>query len=197
MFNNDVLPLLEQNIKSTVGIVMNIINEILERRKVIDDESAGGFAIDSFPEKKQKKKREIIRTIYPESKDETLPKRAMIDLDLTIHKYSKGYQDGDIYDDAFSGAKEVIEWLRKKGYEIVIFTTRASEENAKELGGDHKEQIEKVKEWLTDKGIYFDRITGEKLAADFYIDDKAIHIQDGDWKTVLKVIKKRVKYRVV
>lgn len=174
---------------------MEIIDKILERRKVKDEEAVGGFAIDSFPETPKKKKRQIIRTIYPESKDETLPKRAMIDLDLTIHKYSKGYQDGKIYDDAFSGAKEVIDWLRKKGYEIVIFTTRASKENADELGGDHEEQIKKVGEWLRKHNIYFDKITAEKLAADFYIDDKAIHIPNGNWDTVLNVIKKRVKYK--
>jgi len=175
---------------------MEIIDKILERRRVKDEEAVGGFAIDSFPETSKKKKRHIIRTIYPESKNETLPKRAMIDLDLTIHKYSKGYQDGEIYDDAFNGAKQVIDWLRKKGYEIVIFTTRASKANADELGGDHKKQIKKVGQWLKKHDIYFDKITAEKLAADFYIDDKAIHIPNGNWDTVLNVIKKRVKYKV-
>ena len=196
MFNNDVLTLLEQNIKQIAGIRMDTIDKILNKRKVKDEEAVGGFAIDSFPGKSIRKKRQIIRTVYPESKDETLPKRAMIDLDLTIHKYSKGYQNGEIYDDAFTGAKQVIDWLRKQGYEIVIFTTRASEENAKENGGDHKEQIRKVSKWLKKQGIYFDRITGEKLAADFYIDDKAIHIPNGNWDTVLNVIKKRRKYKV-
>ena len=175
---------------------MDIIDKILERRKDDQDEAVGGFAIDSFPETPKKKKRQVIRTVYPESKDETLPKRAMIDLDMTLHKYSQGYKDGEIYDDVFDGAKQVIDWLRKKGFEIVIFTTRASQENAEENGGDHLEQIEKVKEWLNKHNIYFDRITAEKLAADFYIDDKAIHIKNGDWETVLKTIKKRVKYKV-
>ena len=187
---------LEQNIKSTAGIRMDIIDKILENRKVKDRESVGGFAIDSFPETSKKKRRQIIRTVYPESKDETLPKRAMIDLDLTLHKYSEGYKNGEIYDDVFKGAKEVIDWLRKKGFEIVIFTTRASETNAKENGGDHKEQIKKVGEWLNKHEIYFDRITAEKLAADFYIDDKAIQIKNGNWDSVLKAIKKRVKYKV-
>jgi len=175
---------------------METIDKILERRKVKDEEAVGGFAIDSFPEIPKKKKRQIIRTIYPESKMETIPRRAMIDLDLTIHKYSKGYKDGEIYDEPFSGAKKVINWLRKQGYEIVIFTTRASKENAKEQGGDHKEQIKKVEKWLKKYNIYFDQITAEKLAADFYIDDKAIHIPNGNWNTVLNVIKKRVKYKV-
>jgi hypothetical protein len=192
---NNVLLSLEQNIKLITGSVMNYIDKILE--KVKDSESVGAFAIDSFPKDRKKKKRQIIRTIYPENKNEQIPKRAMIDLDGTIHKYSKGYKDGAIYDDAFDGAKKVIDWLKRNSYEIVIFTTRASKQNADELGGDHEDQIKKVGKWLKDKGIHFDKITGEKLAADFYIDDKAISIHNGDWKTVLKVIKKRIKYKVV
>lgn len=164
-------------------------------KKIIDDNAAaGGFAIDSFPGEKKKKKREIIRTVYPESKEEKLPKRAMIDLDGTIHAYSQGYKDGEIYDNPFKGAKEVIDWLKRNGYEIVIFTTRASKVNAEELGGDFKEQIKKVARWLKQNNIYFDKITAEKLAAQFYIDDKAIHISKGNWNTVLNVIKKRDKY---
>lgn len=159
-----------------------------------NEESVGGFAIDSFPETK-KRKRQIIRTIYPESQQEKIPRRAMIDLDGTIHKYSQGYKNGEIYDDAFEGAKNVIDWLKRSGYEIVIFTTRASKENADELGGNHDEQIKKIGEWLKKHNIYFDKITAEKLAADFYIDDKAIHISNGDWDTVLNVIKKRIKYK--
>jgi len=159
----------------------------------IDFEVESLFPIDSFPTvPKQKKKRQIIRTIYPENKLEKTPRRVMIDLDGTIHKYSKGYQDGTIYDDPFEGAGKVIEWLRRNGYEIVIFTTRASAENAAELGGDHKDQIRQVAAWLKKHGIYFDRITSEKLAADFYIDDKAIHIPNGNWNVVLNVIKKRI-----
>ena len=163
------------------------------RKKETDetDEAVGGFAIDSFP----RVKRKVIRTVYPESKSETIPRRAMIDLDGTIHKYSQGYKDGEIYDDAFDGAKKVIEWLRNKNYEIVIFTTRASKANADELGGNHKDQINKVGQWLRKQGIYFDKITAEKLAADFYIDDKAIPILNGDWESVLNTIKKRVKFK--
>lgn len=172
---------------------MNKIDKYL--KKDLDNEAVGGFAIDSFPSIRKKKKRKIIRTVYPESKNTVFPKRAMIDLDGTIHKYSQGYKNGDIYDDAFEGAKEVIDWLRKKGYEIVIFTSRASQYNAKENGENQEDQIKKIGDWLKDKGIHFDDITAEKYAADFYIDDKAINISNGDWKTVFNVIKKRIKYK--
>lgn len=161
----------------------------------INTDAVGGFAIDSFPgDKKKKKKLKFLRAIYPENKNEGLPKRAMIDLDGTIHRYSQGYKDGKIYDDAFTGAKEVINWLKKQGFEIVIFTTRASVEANKEFDNDRKEEIKNIIRWLRKHDIYFDRITGEKLAASFYIDDRAIYINNGDWDAVFNVIKKRIKY---
>ena len=147
------------------------------------------FPIDSFVTKRKplsaKKK-----AIYEElEKVLSEQKRAMIDLDGTIHKYSKGYADGSIYDKDFPGARKVLQWLKDQGYEIVIFTTRASEENASELGGDHEEQIKKVEDWLRARKIPFDRVTSEKIAADFYVDDKAIRIEDGDWESVFEKIK--------
>ena len=163
----------------------------------VSSASGMGFAIDSFPGSrlKRKKKKQVIRVAYPnESVKSTLVKRAMIDLDRTIHKYSKSWNDGSMYDDPIPGAKEVIDWLKSKGYEIVIFTTRASAENAYEHGQNLADQIQGVENWLSDNNIYYDRVTAEKLNADFYIDDKAIFINNGDWKEVLKTIKKRIEY---
>jgi len=159
-----------------------------------DNEAVGGFAMDSFTSSKRKKKKDIIRTVYPEITEASLPRRAMIDLDGTIHKYSQGYKDGSMYDEPFDGAKEVINWLKRKNYEIVIFTARASKTNSEELGGDFKENIKNVIKWLKKYDIYFDKITAEKLAAQFYIDDRAIQIIKGNWSSVLNVIKKRDKY---
>ena len=155
---------------------------------------------DAFPGSdrysKKKKKKKILRVAYPnESVVKTSQSmRAMIDLDETIHKYSKGWNGGIIYDDPIPGAKQVIDWLQSKGYEIVIFTTRASAENAKEHGQDVNDQIEGVENWLSNNEIYYDRVTAEKLNADFYIDDKAIHIKDGNWLEVLKEIKSRISH---
>jgi len=158
--------------------------------KIQQDESI--FPMDSY----HKKKKPFKGSYYPESALVFVEqRRAMIDLDGTIHKYSKGFQDGDIYDDPFKGAKEVIEWLKKNGFEIVIFTTRASKGNAEEMGDDADKQIRNVENWLKDNNIYFDRVTADKLAADFYIDDKAIEIKNGDWGAVKNVIKKRIKYK--
>ena len=152
---------------------------------------------DAFPGSerysKRKKKKQVLRVAYPNEAvtNSTPVMRAMIDLDRTIHKYSKGWQDGSVYDDPVPGAKQVIDWLKSKGYEIVIFTTRASVENAKDHGQDVNDQIQGVENWLSNNNIYYDRVTAEKLNADFYIDDKAIHIKDGNWLNVLKEIKFR------
>lgn len=151
-------------------------------------EAVGGFAIDSISTRK------VFKPIYYNEESSEMVKRVMIDLDGTIHKYSKGYADGTIYDDPFDGAREVINWLKDKGYEIVIFTTRASKRNAEELGGNEEEQIENIINWLIKNNIYFDYVTAEKLAADFYIDDKAIPIENGNWDAVFTVIKKKAEY---
>ena len=175
-----------------------IINMKIEKYlKQIQDgftsSSAGmGFAVSSFPVKK--KKRQLLKDPYRNENAFSGPplKRAMIDLDGTIHKYSNGFQDGSIYDPPFQGAKETIDWLKEKGYEIVIFTTRASEENALDTGDDVKTQIRSIENWLTNYNIYYDRITAEKISADFYIDDKAINIKNGNWLEVQKEIEARL-----
>ena len=61
------------------------------------------------------------------------------------------------------------------------------------MGGDHLKQIKNIENYLNDNQIYFDRITSDKLHADFYIDDKAITIEKGDWDSVKKIIMSRMK----
>ena len=157
--------------------------------------SGNAFGMDSFPEvPRKKKRRSIIRTVYPEMLMIFQEKRVLIDLDKTIHKYSKGYGDGTIYDDPFEGARAAIQWLKDQGYEIVIFSTRASPGAAAEMGTDYKKEIGNIESWLKNHDIYFDRVTADKIFADFYIDDKAIPIHNGNWDAVLKVVKKRMKY---
>ena len=116
--------------------------------------------------------------------------RALIDFDGPIHKYSKGYHDGTLYDEPSDGVKKFIDWLKAQGYEIVIFTTRASKTNALEYGNDIKKEVMNLEKWLKDNDIYYDLITSEKLHADFYIDDKAIHYNN--WTTVKNEVTKRM-----
>lgn len=108
--------------------------------------------------------------------------RLLIDFDGTIHKYSKKWYDGTIYDVPFEGAKEAIDKLKDK-YEIVIFSTRAS---CKEQD-NCLDQIRNMKNWLNRYKIYYDTITAEKIGAFRIIDDLAIPFR-GNWIQILQDI---------
>ena len=136
------------------------------------------FPIDSFgPSRKVNKK------VLEEIEIEETP-NMLIDFDGTIHKYSKGWDDGSIYDPPISGAKEAIDKL-KETYKIVIFTTRVSPSANK----DYLEQTKNIELWMKKYNIYFDEITSEKIPAFRMIDDLAIKF-DGDWNKTIEEIKK-------
>jgi 3-phosphoglycerate kinase len=167
------------------------LSEFYDELKTIADEAVGGFAIDQMTPPIKKKKKKIINPL--EEKSDLKSKRVMIDFDKTIYSYKSGWNDGLLNDEPFDGAKEAINKLRNKGYEIVIFTSRASIGNAKEHAYNLEDEIQNVKNYLSNKEIYFDLITGDKLAADFYIDDKVVLIKNGNWDDVMSQIKKREK----
>ena len=154
-----------------------------------ESESVGGFAIDSFPTKANKKP---LSVVYPESVnvDNINTKRIMIDFDGTIHKYSKGWKDGTVYDEPIPGAKQFIEQLKNNDFEVVVFTSRLSvSSNGQDVANEQKEMIEK---WLNDYDIVVDGVTAEKLPALVYVDDRAVEF-DGSWNSeLLSRIKKRV-----
>lgn len=161
------------------------ISDYLE--KIQSDESI--FPMDS----PAKKKKRVLRYYSEVAANNDNIKRAMIDFDGTIYPYKKGYNGGVLEEDPFKEAKGIIDWLKGMGFEIIIFTTRASKENAEEMGGDHLQQIKNLENYLSNNNIYFDRITSDKLGADFYIDDKAITIENGDWHSVKNIIKSRMR----
>jgi len=158
---------------------MNIINSFLE--KLHTDESM--FPMDNYEDDEK---------LMSEQKKNSDKKRIMIDLDGTIHKFSKGWNGGDIYDPPFEGSVDAIKWLKNQGFEIIIFTSRASKTNNEKIGGDYLDQLKKIKEWLDEYNVLYDGITADKLSAEFYIDDKAIHIPNGNWDFVVQTIQKRM-----
>lgn len=103
-----------------------------------------------------------------------MKKTIAIDFDGVIHKYSKGWHGGSIYDDPVEGAMEAMCHLHGKGYEIVIFTTRIN--------------FGEIKQWIishlpdSHKDIDFE-VTNIKPPAVAYIDDRAIRFTN--WKDVL------------
>lgn len=91
-------------------------------------------------------------------------KTVVFDFDGVIHKYSKGWQDGSIYDEPNENIKETINKLRKNNYEVVIVSTRCTTEEGRNA----------IMNYLFDYGIVVDKVCKEKPPAICYIDDRAI-----------------------
>lgn len=68
------------------------------------------------------------------------PKTIAIDFDGVIHKYSKGWKDGSIYDEPIKGSIDAINHLFESGYNVFIFSTRKSNTIAKWLR-QHSNQL--------------------------------------------------------
>jgi len=102
-----------------------------------------------------------------------------IDFDGVIHSYSKGWQDGSIYDKPIAGTSEALTELLNKGYELFIFTARP---------------IKGIKEWLEanfeDKRISEIKITNKKLPAQLYIDDRGYRFKG--WGGAMNLVEKEL-----
>jgi len=107
-----------------------------------------------------------------------------LDFDGVIHKSSKGFHDGTIYDEPVEGAIEAIKFLSSK-YTLVIYTCKARPERPLING---KTGSELIWEWLDKYDIagYIDEITALKPRAKFYIDDKAFRFEN--WKNTMEVL---------
>ena len=95
-----------------------------------------------------------------------------IDFDGVIHKNSKGYHDGTIYDDPIDGTKSALKDLSEK-YALIIYTCKGNPERSLING---KTGTELIWEWLEKHDLkqYISDVTYTKPRALFYIDDKAI-----------------------
>mgnify|MGYP001158446635 FL=1 len=109
-----------------------------------------------------------------------------IDFDGVIHKNSKGYHDGTIYDDVVDGAKEALEEIAKK-YTVIVYTAKARHDRG---FIDGKSGTQLIWEWLEKNNLshLISKVTAEKPRAVAYIDDKAIKFSD--WTDVLNKISK-------
>ena len=93
----------------------------------------------------------------------------MIDFDGVIHKYSKSWLNGKIYDEPVKGAKKSLDKLSNK-FNLIIFTCR-----------DDEKQIKKwLKKYNFTKNI---KIITDKPNAILYIDDNGFRFRN--WKDVL------------
>ncbi|MEK7172654.1 MAG: hypothetical protein AAB740_01600 [Patescibacteria group bacterium] len=114
------------------------------------------------------------------------PKVLAVDFDGVIHKYSKGWMDGVIYDTPMPGALETMAELTKQGFGIIIHTTRLNPEIRS--SDEAKQQTQTINQWLKEngfeKGKHYQAVTALKPKASYYIDDRAIKFTD--WQKIQK-----------
>ena len=99
--------------------------------------------------------------------------KALIDFDGVLHEDKEWdlekYRSGKIDGLPAEGARSALTFLKNRGVEIWIFTARIP------AGRNTPDQLEA---WLRENRLPFHGITGEKLEADVYIDDRAIRHED-------------------
>lgn len=105
-----------------------------------------------------------------------------VDFDKVIHKCSKGFYDGTVYDKPVEGALEALKTLSKK-YTLICYTAKAKPDRGLVNG---KTGTQLVWEWLEKHNMdqYISKVTAEKPRAVAYIDDKAVRFTD--WDSCLK-----------
>jgi len=111
-------------------------------------------------------------------------KQLAIDFDGVIHKSSKSFHDGTIYDDPIDGVEEALKKL-SKDYTLIIYTCKANPERPLV---NSKTGIELIWEWLDTYNLsqYIRDIVYGKPNAKYYIDDKGIRFTD--WNQTIKEI---------
>lgn len=115
-------------------------------------------------------------------------KTILVDFDGVIHKYSKGWGKGDIYDIPVNGTKAALQKFIDDGYEVVIYSTRNHDRNIN--GKFEGNQVKEMQAWLKKHDIPYSRIATEpgKPIAKYYIDDNAIRFTG--WNSTLNKMKK-------
>lgn len=110
-----------------------------------------------------------------------------VDFDGVIHKNSKGYYDGTVYDEPIEGVREALKTLSEK-YTIICFTAKAKSDRGLVNG---KTGTQLVWEWLEkhDLAQYISKVTAEKPRAAAYIDDKAIGFDN--WSSCIETLQNK------
>jgi len=107
-----------------------------------------------------------------------------VDFDGVIHKNSKGYHDGTVYDEPVEGAREALQKLSEK-YTVILYTAKARRDRGL-VNGRSGTQL--IWDWLKEHDLnqYVSKVTAEKPRAVAYIDDKGIKFDN--WDNVLSQI---------
>jgi len=109
---------------------------------------------------------------HPYRMEEGRRPRIAVDFDGVIHKYSRGWQNGLIYDEPVEGSFEVCRMFEQMGLEVYILTARR---NLADLDAW-------MKEWMERKDVHFEYTAGNfKLGAVLYIDDRGFRFENNNW----------------
>jgi hypothetical protein len=108
-----------------------------------------------------------------------------IDFDGVIHKNSKGFHDGTVYDEPVEGSFEALQTL-SKNYKLIIFSAKARTDRPLI---NNKTGVELIWEWLEKYNLkqFISDVVSEKPRALYYIDDKAIHFTN--WEKIINKLK--------
>jgi len=110
-------------------------------------------------------------------------KTVAVDFDGVIHAYSRGWQDGSIYDEPLPGALDALRLLMKR-HAVFIHTTRVPAPVARWIGERagiktcwHEDE-NTLPEFWDEQGLLL--VTRRKLPAAVYIDDRGLRFTDWD-----------------
>ena len=115
-----------------------------------------------------------------------------VDFDGVIHKYSKGVQDGELYDIPMKNSKYAMMKLVDRGYKVVIFTARLCPDRPADWFPIEVMQ-QKVEDWLKEhgfvQGVHYHQLTNNKVPSVAYIDDRGIRFTN--WQDMLNYFPSR------
>jgi len=114
-----------------------------------------------------------------------------IDFDGPIHAYTRGWQDGSIYDDPVPGAWRAIAQIQRQ-HAVFIFTSRNPVQVADWMRQHSPFQValdaQSTGSFWNDRNVIL--VTNRKLPAVAYIDDRAIRFID--WSSAYDELKREI-----
>ena len=114
-------------------------------------------------------------------------KNIAIDFDGVIHKCSKGYYDGTVYDEPIDGALDSLEYIKKMGFNIIIFSCKSRSDRPTVEG---KNGTEMIWDWFKKYNVdhLITDVVSEKPRAICFIDDKGYRFEN--WCSAINFIER-------
>lgn len=106
--------------------------------------------------------------------------RIALDFDGVLHAYTTPWTAPEvIHDGPVPGALEAVERLLDEGFDLIVVSSRALSASGHEA----------IVRWLHKHGFGALPVTGHKVPANLYVDDRGFRF-DGDWDAVHRFLAK-------